>query len=84
MKYLILSTFTLLFCLSGYAQQTVNIADNLNYNESVTTEFDTVKNKKGEILQEVIITPSLQKTPIIGKVAIKPMDLPQSTAIIGK
>lgn len=44
---------------------------------------DTVKNKKGEILQEVIVTANQQKSPVtVNKSGIKPMDLPQATAVI--
>jgi len=44
---------------------------------------DTVKNKKGEILQEVIVTSNQQKSPVtVGKSGIKPMDLPQSVAVV--
>ncbi|MEY2692694.1 MAG: Fe(3+)-pyochelin receptor [Bacteroidota bacterium] len=46
---------------------------------------DTVKNKKGEILQEVIIISQQQKTIVKGgKSSIKPLDLPQATLVLGK
>ncbi|MEO5776507.1 MAG: TonB-dependent receptor [Flavobacterium sp.] len=46
---------------------------------------DTVKNKKGEVLQEVIVTSNQQKTPpTSGKAGIRPIDLPQSVAVINQ
>lgn len=70
---LILSTSTI-----GFSQQT-----NPNYQEDLYAVNDTVKNKKGEVLKEIIITANQQKSPVtIGKAGIKPMDLPQTTAII--
>ncbi|HNP32937.1 MAG TPA: TonB-dependent receptor [Flavobacterium sp.] len=46
---------------------------------------DTLKNKKGEILKEVIVTSNQQKTPVtIGKSGIKPMDLPQTASVISQ
>ena len=44
---------------------------------------DTVKNKKGEVLKEVLITSKQQKIPVtVGKSNIKPMDLPQATTTL--
>ncbi|HEX9981209.1 MAG TPA: TonB-dependent receptor [Flavobacterium sp.] len=46
-------------------------------------ENDTVKNKKGEVLHEVIVTSGQQKTPVTaGKAGIAPMDLPQASAVV--
>jgi iron complex outermembrane receptor protein len=51
--------------------------------ETTFNPNDTVKNKKGEILQEVIITSNQQKTPVnVGKAGIEPMHMPQATAVI--
>jgi len=75
-KYLSLSVLSLLFCAPSFSQEFTN-------NEDYSAVHDTVKNKKGEILQEVIITSNQQKSPVgIGKSGIKPMDLPQATAVI--
>jgi iron complex outermembrane receptor protein len=55
-----------------------------NQNELYASIGDTVKNKKGEILKEVIITSNQQKSPVnVGKAGIRPMDLPQATTVIG-
>ena len=46
---------------------------------------DTVKNKKGEILQEVVVLSQQQKTSVKGgKSEIKALDLPQATQVVGK
>jgi iron complex outermembrane receptor protein len=52
--------------------------------ENTSTVNDTVKNKKGEILNEVLITANKPKKPIeAARSGIKVMDLPQSVQIIG-
>jgi len=52
-------------------------------NESTSSVTDTVKNKKGEILNEVLITANKPKKPIeAARSGIKVMDLPQSVQII--
>ena len=52
--------------------------------ENTSTANDTVKNKKGEILNEVLITANKPKKPIeAARSGIKVMDLPQSVQIIG-
>ena len=74
--------FTLLLVLSflsfaSYSQEYANAQDNLSVN-------DTVKNKKGEILNEVLITPNKPKKPVeAARSGIKVMDLPQSVQVIG-
>ncbi len=46
---------------------------------------DTIKKKKGEALKEVVILAQQQKTVVkSGKANIKPLDLPQSSMVIGK
>jgi iron complex outermembrane receptor protein len=77
-KYLHLTTTALFISAATFAQQ--------NY-KSKPEEFyalsDTVKNKKGEVLQEVIVTANQQKSPVtVGKAGIKPMDLPQATTVL--
>ncbi|KQX15863.1 TonB-dependent siderophore receptor [Flavobacterium sp. Root420] len=52
--------------------------------ENTSSVNDTVKNKKGEILNEVLITPNKPKKPIeAARSGIKVMDLPQSVQVIG-
>lgn len=67
----------LLFGYSALAQQvSTETYDDLALN-------DTVKNKKGEVLQEIIINSNQQKKPVsVGKAGIAPMDLPQASAVI--
>ena len=77
-KFKLLSALTILICSNSFAQQATE-------DYELYASNDTVKNKKGEILQEVTITGKLQKKPItIGKSEINPMDLPQASFVIGK
>lgn len=74
--YKSLSVLALFVSAASFSQELAN-------NEDLYALNDTIKNKKGEILQEVIITSSQQKAPVnIGKSNIKPMDLPQATSLI--
>ncbi|MFH7037210.1 TonB-dependent siderophore receptor [Flavobacterium plurextorum] len=76
MKYNLLLALSLI-SLASYSQD-YSSADN------TTTLNDTVKNKKGEILNEVLITTNKPKKPIeAARSGIKVMDLPQSVQIIG-
>ena len=84
MKYILLPTLTLLFSLSCLAQQSANASDNTIFGETTTSEFDTIKNKKGGILKEVIITSNKEKKPVSAlRSGLKPMDTPQSVQVIG-
>ena len=84
MKYILFPTLTLLFCLSTQAQETANASENSNIIENFDTVSDTVKNKKGGVLKEVIITQNQQKKPVSAlRSGLKPMDIPQSVQIIG-
>lgn len=81
MKYILLPTLGLLFGLSGFAQGRANTTDN---RDTATAITDTVKNKKGEVLNEVIITANKQNKPVSAiRSGLKPMDIPQSIQIIG-
>lgn len=74
MKKHIFITASILYSISCFSQESTD--DYLAFN-------DTVKNRKGEVLKEVIITSNLQKLPVtIGKSPINQMDLPQAAAII--
>jgi iron complex outermembrane receptor protein len=81
MKYIIVPTLSLLLSLSSFAQQkTAKAADHDDMALAIT---DTVKNKKGEVLNEVLITTNKPKKPIsAARSGIKVMDLPQSVQII--
>ena len=76
-KYLSLSALALLFCATSFSQESGN-------NEVFASVNDTVKTKGG-LLQQVTIIKGSQKSPVtIGKSSIKPLDLPQATAIIDR
>ncbi|SHM84431.1 TonB-dependent siderophore receptor [Flavobacterium saccharophilum] len=52
--------------------------------ENTTTLNDTVKNKKGEILNEVIVTKAREPKPVTAvRSGLKPMDNPQAIQVIG-
>ncbi|MFV8371364.1 TonB-dependent siderophore receptor [Flavobacterium sp. LB2P74] len=84
MKYIFLPTLTLLFSLSCFAQESANASETKNYNETTFSEVDTIKNKKGGLLKEVIITVNKDKKPVSAlRSGLKPMDTPQSVQVIG-
>ncbi|MBF4485261.1 TonB-dependent receptor [Flavobacterium sp. CSZ] len=52
--------------------------------ENTSTANDTVKNKKGEILNEVIVTKNKEPKPVTAvRSGLKPMDNPQTIQVIG-
>jgi iron complex outermembrane receptor protein len=79
-RYISILALTLTTSAIGFSQETKN-----NFQEDLYAVNDTVKNKKGEVLQEVVIISQQQKTIVKGgKTNIKPLDLPQATFVIGK
>ncbi|WP_333600577.1 TonB-dependent siderophore receptor [Flavobacterium sp.] len=77
-KHIPILALTLILSVSAFAQESYK-----SEKEELLAFNDTVKNKKGEILQEVIVTSNQQKSPVtVGKSGIKPMDLPQSVAVV--
>jgi iron complex outermembrane recepter protein len=82
-KYILAFGFTLFLNQQFNAQETAS-AHSDNFSETNNySEIDTVKNKKGEVLKEVLVTSKQQKTPItVGKANINPIDLPQTTATL--
>jgi len=79
-KYHLFSIAFFLISSIGYSQSAYTDSAEFDLASSLN---DTVKNKKGQVLQEVTVTSNHQKKPVkIGKSGIKAMDLPQSTAII--
>lgn len=79
-KYHFLPIAAFLLTSIGYSQKVNSDTDEFDLASSLN---DTVKNKKGQVLQEVTVTSNQQKTPAsVGKSGIKPLDLPQSAAII--
>lgn len=84
MKYILFTTLTLLFSLSVFAQEAANVSDDSKYDETTISPFDTVKNKKGQVLKEVIVTANKEKKPVSAlRSGLKPMDTPQSVQVIG-
>ncbi|MEO7977706.1 TonB-dependent receptor [Flavobacterium sp.] len=76
MKYILLFSLSFL-SLASYSQD-------YSGNDYASAINDTVKNKKGEVLNEVTITANKPKKPIsAARSGIKAMDLPQSVQIIG-
>lgn len=76
MKYKLLFTLGLL-SFASYAQ---------DYSSSETTSLvtDTVKNKKGQILNEVVVTKNKEPKPVTAvRSGLKPLDNPQSIQVIG-
>ncbi|MET0759375.1 MAG: TonB-dependent siderophore receptor [Flavobacterium sp.] len=83
-RYTLIQAALLLFSIASFAQETANSPQNFANDEENTTLNDTVKKKKGEVLQEVIITKNHQKAPVsVLRSGLKPMDTPQSVQVIG-
>jgi len=80
-KYIKFLAAALTISASCFAQEAKT-----NYQDELYAfNSDTVKNKKGESLKEVIIISQQQKTIVkSGKANIKPLDLPQASMVIGK
>jgi iron complex outermembrane receptor protein len=83
-KYILFPSLVLLFCTSSFAQDSNKIQTDNDFLENKNMVTDTVKNKKGQILDEVSIISNQQKNPVSAtRSGIKPMDLPQSIQIVG-
>ncbi|MEO8235421.1 MAG: TonB-dependent siderophore receptor, partial [Flavobacterium sp.] len=83
-KYIILPSLALLFCAVSFAQDSNKIEIDNDFSENQSILNDTIKNKKGQILDEVSIISNQQKNPAsLTRSGIKPMDLPQSIQIVG-
>ncbi|TBX70055.1 TonB-dependent receptor [Flavobacterium silvisoli] len=80
-KYIPIVAIALTLSTSVFGQ----VNKNDDQEELYAFNNDTVKNKKGETLKEVIIISQQQKTIVkSGKANIKPLDLPQASMVIGK
>lgn len=76
MKYNLLLALSLI-SFASYSQ-------NYSSTENTSTANDTVKNKKGEILNEVIVTKNKEPKPVTAvRSGLKPMDNPQAVQAIG-
>ena len=83
MKYILLPSLTLLFCLSGFAQETASASEKTDYIEGFYSDSDTIKGKKREVLKEVVVTANKQPKPVTAlRSGLKPMDVPQSVQVI--
>lgn len=87
MKYILLPAILFSYFASS-AQDTnqaqATTADKKTEIESYEFENDTVKNKKGGTLNEVIVTAHKQRKPISAiRSGLKPMDNPQTVQVIG-
>nr|WP_315242041.1 TonB-dependent receptor [uncultured Flavobacterium sp.] len=75
MKYILLFSLSFL-SFATYSQDYSN-------NDTASAINDTVKNKKGEVLNEVIVTKSKEPKPITAvRSGLKPMDNPQTVQVI--
>ena len=84
MKYILPLSLTFLFSLAGFAQESANNTENANTIEAFNTISDTIKNKKGGALKEVIVTSNKHQKPVTAlRSGLKPMDTPQSVQVIG-
>jgi iron complex outermembrane receptor protein len=76
MKHILLLGITL-FSISTYSKE-------YSSNDADHTLNDTVKNRRGEVLNEVTITTNKSKKPVsAARSGIQVMDLPQSVQVIG-
>ncbi|MFL9832115.1 TonB-dependent siderophore receptor [Flavobacterium sp. ST-87] len=83
MKRFFLPSIALLFSLSAQAQEVASTQEHQSSIQINSTPFDTIKNKKGEILNEIIVTGNKPQKPVsAARSGIKPMDLPQSVQVI--
>ena len=83
MKYILLPSLTLLFCLSGFAQETASASEKIDHIEGFYSDSDTIKGKKREVLKEVVVTGNKQPKPVTAlRSGLKPMDTPQSVQVI--
>ena len=82
MKYILLPTLSLFFSLSCFAQESLNATADKNFDTAISSEVDTIKNKKGGVLREVIVTANKEKKPVSAlRSGLKPMDTPQSIQV---
>ena len=84
MKYILFPLAAFLFSFSSTAQTGLNKTETLEIELYMETAVDTVKDKKGQILKEVIVSGNKEKKTISAlRSGLKPMDIPQSVQVIG-
>lgn len=90
MKYILFPLTFIAFCFSSQAQDvasnTNSTKDNSLYyfaSDSIKSDNDTVKKRKGQELKEVIVNGNKHQKPVTAlRSGLKPMDIPQSVQII--
>lgn len=83
-KYILFPSLALLLCATSFAQEATLYDSKNDFSENQNMVTDTVKNKKGQILDEVSIISNQQKNPVSAtRSGIKPIDLPQSVQVVG-
>jgi iron complex outermembrane receptor protein len=83
MKNILLPALTLLYCLNGFAQDTTIASEKLENIDGFYSSSDTIKDKKREVLKEVVVTANKQQKPVTAlRSGLKPMDVPQSVQVI--
>lgn len=84
MRYIVLPVFSFLFSLPIFAQDSAATTLTPDQNEAFYTDSDTLRNKKGGLLKEVIVTQNPPKKAVSAlRSGLKPIDTPQSVQIIG-
>ncbi|OYX82892.1 MAG: TonB-dependent siderophore receptor [Flavobacteriales bacterium 32-34-25] len=69
--------------MTSQAQEMASASEHKTSSEINNSPFDTIKNKKGQILREIVITGNKPQKPVsASRSGIKPMDLPQSVQVI--
>ena len=83
MKAIILAAVSLLTCYSVHSQNRKSNHNPASPQIHTAVALDTIKNKKSESLQEVIVRANQQKKVINAvRSGLKPMDIPQSIQVI--
>lgn len=83
MKSILFPTIALLFSISSQAQEIASTSGLSPNKAFYTVQKDTVKNKKGEALNEVVIKANQYKKNVSAvRSGLKPMDIPQSVQVI--
>ncbi|QZK89788.1 TonB-dependent receptor [Flavobacterium sp. CHNK8] len=84
MKYIFLPVAAFFMSLSSFSQTGLNTTETKEIEAYMETAADTVKNKKGQILKEVVVSSNKEKKTISAlRSGLKPMDTPQSLQVIG-
>lgn len=83
MRTILLSSLLLLFYLPSFAQEIAGTTEKQKKVVALFTESDTIKNKKEEILKEVVLIVNKHPKPVtVLRSGLKPMDVPQSVQVI--